>query len=181
MMRKEQHRYEERELSVIILSDTHGKLDERIAALAADCDIAIHAGDIGNAAVLHAIRPRRARHAVIGNNDLPERWPEGDRPLLAQLPDQLEINLPGGLLVITHGHQFREAKTRHQRLRSAFPNAFAIVYGHSHRFVIDDSDAPWLLNPGAAGWTRTYGGPSSILLRIDNARWRLEPCRFEMR
>ena len=36
---------------VCIISDTHGQLDERIAERASHCDIAVHAGDIGNAAV----------------------------------------------------------------------------------------------------------------------------------
>ena len=34
------------QLRIGIVSDTHGHLDPRIAALIEDCDIAVHAGDI---------------------------------------------------------------------------------------------------------------------------------------
>ncbi len=41
---------------VLLLADTHGVLDARIAALAVECDVVVHAGDVGNAAVLETLR-----------------------------------------------------------------------------------------------------------------------------
>jgi putative phosphoesterase len=166
---------------VAILSDTHGFTDPRVLGLVAECDLAVHGGDIGGGAVLADLQPRTGRVvAVTGNNDLPHKWPETDRSLLAALPEVAEVRLPGGALVVTHGHRV-PARGRHERLRRRFPLARAIVYGHSHRLVADLDAAPWVLNPGASGRTRTYGGPSCIVLKASGNAWELEVRRFEPR
>jgi putative phosphoesterase len=146
---------------VAILADTHGHLDPRVEELVADCDLAVHGGDIGNAAVLARLQPRQARIiAVVGNNDLPRKWPEEDGHLLELLPEQVELSLPGGCLTAIHGHQFA-ARNRH------------------HRLVADRESEPWVLNPGAAGRARTYGGPSCMILLASERRWDLRIERFE--
>ncbi|MFM1890995.1 MAG: hypothetical protein RLZ44_72, partial [Pseudomonadota bacterium] len=37
---------------------------------------------------------------------------------------------------------------------------------------------PWVLNPGAAGRSRTFGGPSCLLLHAGARVWRVETHRF---
>jgi putative phosphoesterase len=166
-------------IRVAILADTHGHLDHRVAVLVAGCDLAVHGGDIGNAGVLAALRPRQGRViAVTGNNDLPGKWPQDERALLATLPAQAELPLPGGILAVIHGHR-TPARKRHERLRKRFPHARALVYGHSHRLVADRDAEPWVLNPGAAGKARTFGGPSCMILTAAEHGWDLEIHRFE--
>jgi len=166
-------------LRVALLADTHGALDPRIAALVAECDLVVHGGDIGSAGVLEALRPRSGRVvAVRGNNDLPGQWPAADRERLGGLAERDGLELPGGLLAVEHGHQALPAAHRHAVLRRRYPQARAILYGHSHRLVLDREARPWVLNPGAAGRARTYGGPSCILLNIAGADWSLEVRRF---
>ena len=163
---------------VALLSDTHGTVDSRIAERVADCDVAVHAGDIGNASVLAGLQPRSGRVvAVRGNNDLPAKWPLSDSALLSQLPDKAELTLPGGSLVVVHGHRMTAAK-RHEKLRRRFPTARAVLYGHSHRLVIDTETSPWILNPGAAGRERTHGGPSCLILHVAATTWEIETVRF---
>ena len=163
----------------LLLADTHGVLDERIAALARECDIAVHAGDVGAAAVLDALQAGGAQvFAVRGNNDVPAKWSIDERRTLATLDAVVRVELPGGVLVGTHGDRFPPSK-RHARLRAAFPEARAILYGHSHKLVIDDEETPWVLNPGAAGRARTHGGPSCLILRATTRAWRVEPQRFD--
>lgn len=165
-------------LRVAILSDTHGALDPRIAELVAECDLAVHGGDIGGVAVLGQLKPRSGRvRAVLGNNDTPHKWPAVDRSLLDALPLTLTEDLPGGRLVVVHGHGM-PAKQRHARLRRDFPDARAIVYGHSHRLVADQESDPWVLNPGAAGRERTFGGPSCMVLCVGERQWSLRVHRF---
>jgi putative phosphoesterase len=164
---------------VALVSDTHGVLDGRIAELVAGCDLAVHAGDIGAAAVLAGLRPRTGRVvAVAGNNDLPAKWPAADLDRLADLPQSLSLGLPGGELRVIHGHQ-APARGRHDWLRRCFPEARAIVYGHSHHLVLDTDREPWVLNPGAAGRSRTFGGPSCLILTAGRRGWGLEQYRFE--
>src|SRR5688500_199731 len=94
-------------LKLILLSDTHGFLDPRISELARACDLAVHAGDVGSADVLRALRPRQGRViAVKGNNDLPEKWPRGQMTALTRLERYAAVDLPGGQLVITHGDAY---------------------------------------------------------------------------
>ena len=164
---------------VLILSDTHGVLDPRIGALVAGCDIAVHGGDVGNAGVLDALRPRSGRVvAVRGNNDLPSKWPATDQLLLADLPDMAFVELPGGLLAVDHGHRLSPVRRRHELLRRRYSDVRAVVYGHSHRLTLDQDLQPWVLNPGAAGRARTFGGPSCILLSVRAGDWNLKIHRF---
>ncbi len=62
--------------AVALVSDTHGYLDPRIAREIAGCDYAIHAGDIGCAAVLNAMRPR-SRVIACGNKRYRGKLAEG--------------------------------------------------------------------------------------------------------
>ncbi|BCO31737.1 phosphoesterase [Thiohalobacter sp. COW1] len=166
-------------MRIALLADTHGYLDPRIAERVARCDLAVHAGDIGSAQVLDQLRPRSGEVVAIrGNNDIPAKWPAAERMQLDNLEWEITLALPGGELVAVHGHRCRSAAQRHQRLRGSYPRARAIVYGHSHRLACDDAVEPWVINPGAAGRSRTYGGPSFIVLIAGPRRWRLEPQRF---
>jgi len=163
---------------VLLLSDTHGVLDERIAERARDNDLIAHAGDVGSAAVLAKLRALCPRVvAVRGNNDVASKWAAAERAAMEELVGQAQIDLPGGSLVVVHGDRF-PATQRHRRLRDAFPQARAIVYGHSHRLCIDDGERPWVLNPGAAGRARTFGGPSCVELIATVRRWRAVGLRF---
>lgn len=166
------------QVRVAILSDTHGALDARIQELVSHCDLAVHGGDIGHAAILAQLQPRLGRVlAVFGNNDVARKWPEEDRALLVHLPEWLDQPLPGGHLVAIHGHQ-TTARDRHRLLRGRFPHARAIVYGHSHRLELDTATLPWILNPGAAGRSRTYGGPSCMVLIASRRDWQVETYRY---
>jgi putative phosphoesterase len=167
-------------IKVALLSDTHGVLDHRIAEVIAGSDWVVHAGDIGNGAVLQQLARLAGQVvAVRGNNDLATSWPLQDHDILTALGWERRIALPGGELVVLHGHTINPASKRHHRLRERYPEARAVVYGHSHRLVEDLGDNPWVLNPGAAGRARTYGGPSCLLLHIKGEQWSLQHQRFE--
>lgn len=164
---------------VCILSDTHGRVDARILGIAADCDWCLHAGDIGGQLVLDALRAANPRTlAVRGNNDIPDKWAAEEKAVLRTLPRTATLELPGGVLAAEHGHRVSPVSQRHARLRDRHAGARAVVYGHSHRLSIDQTAEPWILNPGAAGRSRTYGGPSCLVLTASRAKWAVEACRF---
>jgi putative phosphoesterase len=169
-------------ISVALIADTHGYLDQRIGDIVATCDAVVHAGDIGNAAVLNALQPRQdIVVAIRGNNDVPAKWPPADSTQLTRLEDTALLELPGGNVIVVHGNRHNPVTKRHQKLRQHYASARAIVYGHSHRLVIDDNAFPWVLNPGAAGRVRTYGGPSCLILSATHKRWRLTVRHFPLR
>lgn len=168
-------------LRVAVLADTHGFLDPRVAACVGECDVAVHAGDVGGADVLLSLQPRDEVVAIRGNNDTADTWGNGEHHLLETLPREATVDLPGGHLVVLHGDDGGSLEQRHRRYRRQYGDAAAVVYGHSHRLLVDQSEMPWLLNPGAAGRTRTYGGPSCLILTCDESAWQLEQRRFEPR
>ncbi len=161
-----------------LLSDTHGRLDQRVRRALEGCRLVIHAGDVGSAAVLDALRSDGVDLvAVRGNNDVPAKW-DGDRDALRRLPAAHAVSLPGGELVVVHGDRVLPARERHARLRARYPEARVVVYGHSHRLVVDRQARPWIINPGAAGRARTFGGPSCCILTADPSRWSVRRYRF---
>lgn len=167
--------------TLALLGDTHGYLDPRIRAVARECDLVVHTGDVGGRAILDQLAgPPGALRVVAGNNDTPRHWGDADPALIATLPLEVAIDLPGGRLVAVHGHRLR-ARDRHRRLRAAYPGAGAVVYGHSHRLCVDREALPWVLNPGAAGRARTYGGPSCLVLETTARAWTVTPYRFDPR
>ena len=76
------------------------------------------------------------------------------------------------------GDKAGPAKTRHAWLRRRFSSARLVVYGHSHHLCIDLQTLPWIVNPGAAGRARTFGGPSFVVLRAGVRGWKIESMRF---
>lgn len=165
---------------VALVSDTHGDIDPRIVRVVERCRVAVHAGDIGNCAVLDTLaRSHRRVTAVRGNNDVPSKWVPHEQERLEALPWEAELSLPGGRLAVTHGHQIVSVERRHGWLRERYPDARVVVYGHTHRRCIDRSARPWIVNPGVAGRNRTFGGPSLVVIQVDDVRWRLRTVRFD--
>ncbi len=166
---------------VAIIADTHGFLDARVAEQVSNCQIAVHAGDVGGTDILLALQPSESVTAIRGNNDDADHWSETELDVLEKLPRETEVDLPGGKLKVVHGDDGGTLAQRHQRYRAKFSDYRGIVYGHSHRQLVDTSETPWLLNPGAAGRTRTYGGPGCLILTCRGDDWQIEPMRFPPR
>lgn len=155
-------------MRIVLLADTHGFVDPRIAASLHGADGLVHAGDVGDGVEAQLRGLVDPVWIVAGNNDPSDcRWPQ-----------ETCLDLPGGQLAVMHGHQW-PAKSRHRQLRAYLPTAAAIVCGHSHRRVLDTDVTPWLINPGAAGKTRAYGGPSYVELIATTHDWQIQEVVFE--
>ena len=106
-----------------IISDTHGQLSEAAFAALADSDHIIHAGDIGNPAILRELETLAPVTAVLGNNDFDEYGQavgrfarpviDGVRFLVAHYPRDVKITFAGSAAlapgdpipqVCVHGH-----------------------------------------------------------------------------
>ncbi len=159
-------------MKVLLLGDTHGWVDDSIVELAAGMELVVHTGDIGSASVLAALKSRCGNVlAVAGNNDVPKKWSVDEHHVLSGLPESLQIELPGGVLAIEHGHRIWDSANYHSRLRNKYPDTRAIAYGHNHIRRIDATNQPWVMNPGAAGRVRTKGGASCLVLTVKPDRW----------
>lgn len=166
---------------IALISDTHGHINQNIIDVIKTCDRVIHAGDICGAHVLSQLEDVCTQiTAVTGNNDAPGLWAEEETNIVSKIPAIAEIELPGGTLCIEHGHKHGMHQPKHDSLRASHPHARVIVYGHTHIMVIDDETTPWVVNPGAAGTTRTNGGPSCMILTAYADReWDIEMLRFD--
>ena len=165
-------------MRVVLLSDTHGFVEPFIQTLARSADWVVHAGDIGGWEVIEAKTPDRGKLvAVRGNNDWPKSWPGAAKSGAQDLGESAEVDLPGGLLAVEHGHRIWDTRHYHKRLRAKYPKARAIAYGHTHIRCADLDQAPWVLNPGAAGRERTKGGASCILLELSQQEWKVSEYR----
>ena len=167
-------------LDIAIISDTHADLVTEIYELVSHCDIVIHAGDIGSMEVLEKLKPKMEHViAVAGNNDKPYMWDVLHWHIVKNLPDHIDIDFSGGTISLEHGHLHDMNKPSHDSLRNAHKQSRLIIYGHTHHQVIDKEDEQhWVINPGAAGLTRTHGGSACFKLSISDNDWEIKTYRF---
>lgn len=163
-----------------VLSDTHCYIDPSVVSQLEGCDVILHAGDIGSIEVIKQLKSICDDViSVCGNNDNELQWQEHEHAELKNIPQIAEVGLSGGMITITHGDEyFSDYDIWHQELRNNFSNSKAIIYGHSHKMVCDQSDQPWVLNPGASGETRIQRhGVSCLLIHTNNENWKVEEFR----
>ncbi len=132
-------------LVVGVVSDTHGHLYPRVARLLEGVDHIIHAGDVGSAEVLRALRSIAPLVAVRGNCDL-DVWADA-------LPPRAELELAGVRIVVGHIAPRPES--------GGDGRVMVVVSGHSHVARLEQQGPVLYLNPGSAG-PRRFGRPRTI-------------------
>ena len=156
---------------IAVLADTHmpkgaRRLPERCLELLAGAEGAIHAGDFFGASVLAEIEtvcPLLA--AVHGNVDEPE--------LRQRLPQRAELELGGHRVGLIH--DAGPASGRLARLRKLFPDADAVVFGHSHLPLHEvDADGFQIFNPGSPTERRRAPQRSMGLLEVGSGTLEFE-------
>lgn len=140
-------------MEIGLISDTHGLLRPRVFEVFTGVRRILHAGDIGPPELLAELETIAPVTAVWGNTDGFE--------VREQTSAAVRIELQGRRVVLLHGHQLGTPTPR--ALRSASPDADIIVYGHTHRPLIDHTDGILVVNPGAAGAPR-FGLPPSVAI-----------------
>jgi putative phosphoesterase len=128
-----------------LLSDTHGFLDDSIAAHFQECDEIWHAGDFGSAAVLDQLSALKPLRGVYGNIDGPE--------IRARAPEELEWSSGNVKVYMTHigGYPGKYDARARRELERRRPHLF--ICGHSHivRVMRDHALGLLHINPGACG------------------------------
>lgn len=154
-----------------VVGDTHGSAPpsrrscEFVAEFfaRAGVDLILHAGDAGHVSVLEALEAVAPVVAVRGNAD--------PLDLIEALPDQVWIEAGKRTVLLLHGHH---GKTAAKAARAAAGAAIdLIVFGHSHRPLIDREGTTILFNAGSPverRWNPHFG-----LGLIDVSDARIEP------
>src|SRR3954467_2484589 len=130
---------------IAVISDTHlprGKrrLPDAGVERARAADLLLHAGDIATTEVLAELeRIGPPVKAVHGNVDSPE--------LQRNLPEAITLDADGAQLAMVH--DAGPSKRRLERMRKRFPDATAVVFGHSHIPLHELSDGFQIFNPGS--------------------------------
>jgi phosphoesterase, MJ0936 family len=130
---------------ILLLSDTHGHMDDTILKYAAQADEVWHAGDIGSLSVtdqLKALKPVRGVHGNIDDHVIQMEFPENNRFLCEEVD-----------VWITHigGYPNRYNVRIKEEIKRNPPKLF--ICGHSHILkVMFDKKLDLLhMNPGACG------------------------------
>lgn len=130
---------------ILLLSDTHGYMDETILKHVKQADEVWHAGDIGTLDVTDAIENIKPLRAVYGNID--------GADIRASFPLHQRFNCEGVSVWITHigGYPGRYNRALLSELNENPPRLF--ICGHSHILkVMPDKKRKLLhMNPGAIG------------------------------
>jgi putative phosphoesterase len=115
-------------------------------------DHILHGGDVGEWDVVIELQALAPVTAVYGNSDGLE--------IRGKLPQVAELELEGFQIVVTHGDQFGSPTPA--KVHEAFPDAEIIVFGHSHKPLLELVDKTvTVMNPGGAGAPR-FGIPPSV-------------------
>jgi putative phosphoesterase len=138
-----------------ILSDTHGLLRPQVAPALAGVDHILHAGDVGDPAILDRLREIAPLTAIRGNIDTHDPC--------ADLPPTDVVELGGCLIYMLHSLHDLD-------LNPKAASIGVVVFGHSHLPSIEMRDGVMYLNPGSAGPRRFRLPVTVALLRIEAGR-----------
>jgi putative phosphoesterase len=172
-----------------VIADTHcpefiERLPEAVFTAFQGVDLILHAGDVNGRATLEALARIAPVEAVRGDHD------HG----LEALPAVRELTVEGRRIVLVHGHRSRWIEEPHtflwtislgffrphaglpRALRRKFPDADAIVFGHTHRAESRTIDGAVVFNPGGVHqWN-----PTTVTRRLAQKPGWFEWCWLQV-
>lgn len=150
-------------MKILIVSDTHRNEDNLIKVLEMEksLDLLIHCGDVEGAEYEIENYAGCKTVFVAGNNDF-----------FSRLPREVQIQVENYNIWVTHGHNYyvntnpdyikKEAKIR---------NVDIVMYGHTHRPIIEKMDGLIVINPGSISYPRQEGRkPSYAIMEVKEDR-----------
>ena len=154
---------------VAVIADTHlpkGKrrLPDECRRRIAAADLLIHAGDFSTAAThdeLAEIGPRLV--GVHGNVD--------DAELRKRLPERTIVDLEGVRIGVIHDSGARPGRLA--RMRRQFPDADAVIFGHSHLPLHEHDGDFQIFNPGSPTERRRSPSHTMGIAQVTGGKLRL--------
>ena len=133
-------------MNIGVISDTHGWLRPQAMEALRGSDLILHAGDVGDSAVLDELRRVARVVAVRGNVDV--------EPWARQLPATEIAEAGAKTFYILH-------RIADLDLKPTAAGVHAVIFGHSHRPTIEWLDGVLFFNPGSAG-PRRFSLPVTV-------------------
>lgn len=148
-------------MKILVVSDTHRKNDNYFDVVRRQHpDMVIHCGDAeGEEQVLESAAPCPLK-IVLGNNDF-----------FSYLPRELDLVIGQYRVWVTHGHNYYVSMGMENIKReAAVRGADIVMFGHTHRPVVDVGEKIIAVNPGSLSYPRQEGRrPSYIIMELDSA------------
>ena len=151
---------------IAVLADTHmprgqRRLDDELLSAVRAADLVIHAGDFFGREVYEELAEIATRLvAVHGNVDEPR--------LRELLPERARVEIAGVTIAVIH--DAGPARGRLERLRGTFPDADAVVFGHSHLPLHERAAGFQIFNPGSPTERRRAPERSFGVAEVDGGR-----------
>ena len=140
-----------------VISDTHGLLRPEALDALSGSELIIHAGDVGKPEILERLREIAPVVAVRGNVDT--------APWAEELPETQVVRVVGRSIFVLHDR----ARLVVDPVTAGYA---AVVFGHSHKALVETHDGVLYLNPGSAG-------PRRFRLPITVSRLRISTDLLE--
>jgi putative phosphoesterase len=155
---------------IAVVADTHmpkgrRRLPDECVEKIRAAEAVIHAGDFSAVSVLselEALCP--VVLGVYGNVDEPALW--------RRLPETQAVEVGRRTVAVVHDAGPKQGRLA--RLRSRFPEADAVVFGHSHLPLHEEEGGFQIFNPGSPTERRRAPRPSMGLLHPEPAGLRFE-------
>lgn len=129
-----------------VISDTHGLLRPEALAALRGVEHILHAGDVGDIAILDALREVAPVTAIRGNVD--------GTGACAELPATDVVELGDRLFYLVHSVHDLD-------INPVVAGVAMVVSGHSHRASVEVRDGVIYFNPGSAG-PRRFSLPVTV-------------------
>lgn len=146
-------------MKVLIVSDTH-KRNENYFRVVEETkpDMVIHCGDAEGSEYALTAAAECPVHIVLGNNDF-----------FSELPRELTLDIGPYKVWVVHGHNYYVSMGNENLKREAIARGMDIVmYGHTHRPVLDTDGDVIAVNPGSLSYPRQEGHkPSYVIMELD--------------
>lgn len=141
-------------MDIALISDTHGLLRPEVLPALDGCQRVFHAGDVGTPDILEALGRIGPVHAVRGNTDRSE-WGR-------TLPETEWVEVAGVTICMIH-------ILEELALDPVEAGVDVVVYGHTHRPLVEERGGVLFVNPGSCG-PRRFDLPVTVArLTIDSA------------
>ena len=143
-------------MKLAILSDTHGLLRPEVAEHLKTADAILHGGDINKPGIVEQLEQYAPLYVVRGNND--KEWAE-------QISHDRTVTLGGVTFYMVHNKK---------EVPADLTGVDAVVFGHSHKYLLEEKDGVLWLNPGSCGPRRFHQEITMMMAEVENGTLQVE-------
>ena len=143
-------------MNVAILSDTHGLLRPEVLEHLKTADAIFHGGDINKQRIVDELGTYAPLYIVRGNND--KEWAEN-------IPHDLTVTLEGVTFYMVHNRK---------EVPADLSGIDVVVFGHTHKYLLEEKDGLLWLNPGSCGPRRFHQEITMMTAVVERGAIRVE-------